>query len=229
VVNVANASDVPFTANYSAFGSVTGTGLDWMPFGFAGGINDTDTGLVRFGARDFDSLIGRWTSKEPLRFGALHTNFYVYADNDPIGRFDVDGLLVDITYDRRSGKVTVRDVDTGEAATYKAFSGGKPFGDPIPAGWWEVLHREGRPNYWRLDAVDSSPRNDTHDPTGRNRFRLHGPGRSIGCVTAKDGADNLQNWLKAASIIMRTKTVLIRDEINWWGEDIIKYGDLIVE
>ena len=37
VVNVSNASDVPFTANYTSFGEATGTGLEWMPFGFAGG------------------------------------------------------------------------------------------------------------------------------------------------------------------------------------------------
>jgi YD repeat-containing protein len=56
VVNVTNDADVPFTASYSAFGEVTGTELDWMPFGFAGGQFDQDSGLVRFGARDLDPL-----------------------------------------------------------------------------------------------------------------------------------------------------------------------------
>jgi len=41
VVNVSNASDVPFTANYTSFGEATGTGLEWMPFGFAGGDSTT--------------------------------------------------------------------------------------------------------------------------------------------------------------------------------------------
>ncbi|MCB9610787.1 MAG: hypothetical protein H6716_29655, partial [Polyangiaceae bacterium] len=38
---------------------------DFVPFGFAGGIHDADTGLVRFGARDYDAVTGRWTSKDP--------------------------------------------------------------------------------------------------------------------------------------------------------------------
>jgi RHS repeat-associated protein len=90
-VNVANAGDVPFTASYTSFGEVTGTGLDWMPFGFAGGIGDVDTKLVRFGARDYDAIVGRWTSKDPI----LHTggnNLYAYAMNNPVTFRDQWGL-----------------------------------------------------------------------------------------------------------------------------------------
>jgi len=36
-----------------------------QPFGFAGGIYDPDTGLVRFGARGYDAETGRWTAKDP--------------------------------------------------------------------------------------------------------------------------------------------------------------------
>jgi len=32
----------------------------FQPFGFAGGIYDRDTGLARFGARDYNTEIGRW-------------------------------------------------------------------------------------------------------------------------------------------------------------------------
>jgi RHS repeat-associated protein len=92
VVNVANANDAPFTATHATFGEVSGAGLEWMPFGFAGGIHDSDTGLTRFGARDYDAQVGRWTAKEPMLFGARRTNFYVYVNNDPVNRRDPTGL-----------------------------------------------------------------------------------------------------------------------------------------
>jgi RHS repeat-associated protein len=90
VVNVANSADVPFTASYTSFGEVTGTGLDWMPFGFAGGVYDSDTELLRFGARDIDSRFGRWLSKDPIRFDA-GPHFYGYVENDPINHVDPFG------------------------------------------------------------------------------------------------------------------------------------------
>jgi len=78
---------------YSAFGIPTVIGLgsiDDIPFGFAGGHYDADTGLVRFGARDYDPMIGRWVSKDPsLFFGGI--NFYVYSHNDPVNYVDPDG------------------------------------------------------------------------------------------------------------------------------------------
>ncbi|MBM4344442.1 MAG: hypothetical protein FJ100_13820 [Deltaproteobacteria bacterium] len=36
------------------------------PFGFAGGLHDADTGLVRFGAREYDPRIGRWLARDPI-------------------------------------------------------------------------------------------------------------------------------------------------------------------
>jgi RHS repeat-associated protein len=91
VVNVMNPSDVPFTASYSSFGEVTGTGLEWMPFGFAGGVFDSDTGLSRFGARDFDPSVARWTNKDPGRWSTGDLNLYLYSYGDPLNYIDPDG------------------------------------------------------------------------------------------------------------------------------------------
>jgi RHS repeat-associated protein len=41
----------------------------FQPFGYAGGEYDWTTGLTRFGARDYDASIGRWTAKVPIGFG----------------------------------------------------------------------------------------------------------------------------------------------------------------
>jgi RHS repeat-associated protein len=88
--------------DYDAWGNVThlvdpsctvgGTALCFQPFGFAGGVWEPSTGVVRFGARDYDPQAGRWTQKDPTRFDALETNFYAYAADEPINNIDPTGL-----------------------------------------------------------------------------------------------------------------------------------------
>ncbi|AUX20925.1 uncharacterized protein SOCEGT47_014010 [Sorangium cellulosum] len=63
----------------------------FTPFGFAGGLYDPHTGLVRFGARDYDPEIGRWTAKDPPLFDGGGTNLYGYALGDPVNRTDPTG------------------------------------------------------------------------------------------------------------------------------------------
>jgi|GEM_PF-3768446 len=81
--------------DYDEFGLIIDEDLaeNWEPvlFGYAGGLQDRDTGLIRFGARDYDPMVGRWTSKEPLGFNGS-SNFYVYAENDPVNRIDFNGF-----------------------------------------------------------------------------------------------------------------------------------------
>jgi RHS repeat-associated protein len=78
---------------YDEFGNqLSNTNPDFQPFGYVGGITDYDTDLIRFGARDYDPSIGRWTSKEPLGFGGA-LNWYVYVGNDPVNKVDPSGLV----------------------------------------------------------------------------------------------------------------------------------------
>ena len=78
---------------YDEFGNIeTDTNPGFQPFGFAGGIYDQDTGLTRFGARDYDAYTGRWSSKDPIRFAGGDTNLYGYVLNDPINFIDPLGL-----------------------------------------------------------------------------------------------------------------------------------------
>lgn len=77
---------------YDAFGNVvTDSNPGFQPFGFAGGIYDRDTGLVRFGARDYDPTTGRWTAKDPILFEGGDFNLYGYALQDPVNFIDPDG------------------------------------------------------------------------------------------------------------------------------------------
>jgi RHS repeat-associated protein len=75
--------------DYDEFGRVLlDTNPGFQPFGFAGGLYDPETGLVRFGARDYDAEVGRWTAKDPLLFDGGDTNLYAYAGNDPVNNQD---------------------------------------------------------------------------------------------------------------------------------------------
>jgi len=64
-----------------------------VPFGFAGGLHDRDTGLVRFGYRDYDPDVGRWTAKDPIGFAGGDTDLYGYVLNDPVNLIDPLGLI----------------------------------------------------------------------------------------------------------------------------------------
>jgi RHS repeat-associated protein len=92
VVNAATG-EVVQRMDYDAFGRVLNdTNPGFQPFGFAGGLYDDDTGLVRFGARDYDAYSGRWTAKDPILFGAGAANLYQYVNSDPVNLIDPTGL-----------------------------------------------------------------------------------------------------------------------------------------
>lgn len=82
--------------DYDSFGNiVSDTNPGFQSFGFAGGLYDQHTKLTRFGARDYDAEVGRWTSKDPILFEAGDTNLYGYVFNDPINFVDPFGLACD--------------------------------------------------------------------------------------------------------------------------------------
>jgi RHS repeat-associated protein len=79
--------------DYDEFGNVErDTNVGFQPFGFAGGLHDSDTKLVRFGLRDYDAEIGRWTAKDHVLFGGNDLNLYEYVLSDPVNMIDPYGL-----------------------------------------------------------------------------------------------------------------------------------------
>jgi RHS repeat-associated protein len=91
VVNT-ETGDVVQRMDYDAWGNILeDTNPGFQPFGFAGGIHDSHTGLVRLGARDYDPIVGRWTTKDPIRFEGNDANLYGYVLADPINNLDPYG------------------------------------------------------------------------------------------------------------------------------------------
>ena len=85
---------------YDSFGNIiknTKPSLP-IPIGFAGGLVDHDTGLVRFGYRDYDPACGRFTCPDPLGDTGGDHDLYDYCVDDPVNSYDITGLLPD-TFD----------------------------------------------------------------------------------------------------------------------------------
>jgi RHS repeat-associated protein len=122
VVDTSNGNIVE-RIDYDEFGKVvrdTNPGL--LVSGFAGGLYDHDTGLVRFGARDYDPTVGRWTTKDSARFAGGDTNLYAYAYGEPIDFVDFDGrnanpTPANVPWDYLTGSYTLPLGDTGTYVT----------------------------------------------------------------------------------------------------------------
>ncbi|MDA8178745.1 MAG: PASTA domain-containing protein [Deltaproteobacteria bacterium] len=81
---------------YDAWGvrlSDTNPSFD-LPIGFAGGIPESATGLVRFGFRDYEPGTGRWAAKDPIFFRGGQGNLFSYVDGDPVTYKDPTGQWI---------------------------------------------------------------------------------------------------------------------------------------
>ena len=90
VVDVSSGSVIERIDYDERGNTLNDTNPGFIPFGFAGGIVDRDTGLIRFGARDYDPSAGRWTTRDStgLRSG---TNVYEYANSNSVNFVDRTG------------------------------------------------------------------------------------------------------------------------------------------
>ena len=217
------------SSRYDAWGVRTTVGAqDAASFGFTGHLEHKELGLVFTLYRAYDPVTGRWLSRDPIGENG-GVNLYGYVSNSPLNLWDPLGLEVDANFNVGTGRVTVTDRDTGASASMDAYSGGNPWGDPIPTGPFDILDHPDN-DFFRLEPDDDPYGDDTRNDSGRNKFRLHRPGRSVGCITAKDQ----QEWEKVRDLIRNTKTseVVVKSKsINPLApraEKIKKYGDLTV-
>ncbi len=87
-----STGSLPQTYVYDSFGKLTAsTGSLVNTFRYTGREFDTETNLQFSRARYFDQNAGRFVSEDPIRFKA-GTNFYHYADNNPVVANDPLGL-----------------------------------------------------------------------------------------------------------------------------------------
>jgi RHS repeat-associated protein len=123
VVNTSTGS-IAEEIKYDEFGNVmSDTNPGFQPFGFAGGLYDQDTKLLRFGVRDYYPATGRWTAKDPILFNGGDTNLYGYVLNDPVNLVDPAGLEGDddCSACKEKAKEVLKKVVKMELKTY-----GKP-------------------------------------------------------------------------------------------------------
>ena len=94
---VSNSShDIVKEIVYDSFGNILSDSNPsfYIAFRYAGGLYDEDTMLSRFGYRDYDSYIAKWTAKDPIDFSGGDSNLYSYVLNDGVNFVDPSGLLV---------------------------------------------------------------------------------------------------------------------------------------
>ncbi|MBX3021994.1 MAG: PKD domain-containing protein [Bdellovibrionales bacterium] len=188
---------------YNEFGMVVSdSNPGFQPFGFAGGLYDSDTELVRFGARDYDPETGRWTSKDPILFNGGDTNLYGYTFNDPINLIDPTGLTWE--YNNGTGQLTHIDNNTGvrtPAGTgYSGTGQGRNNPDmspvsnvgPIPTGSYTIRPPINSPQTGP-NALPLNPNSGTNT-FGRSGFQIHGNNpsndASHGCIILPPGVRN---------------------------------------
>ncbi|MDH5300736.1 MAG: hypothetical protein OEW58_05170 [Gammaproteobacteria bacterium] len=83
------------TISYDSYGRVLNDSDPTLvlPIGFAGGLADPVTGLLRMGFRDYDPAAGRWVARDPALYDGRQLNFYSYVGNDPVNHTDPSGLF----------------------------------------------------------------------------------------------------------------------------------------
>ncbi len=172
----------------------------FQPFGFAGGLYDPDTGLVRFGVRDYDASFGTWLSKDPIGFDGGDASLYAYAGNDPINFGDPSGL-------GRTKRATAREA-LAEALDDPRFKTREAF-------CWICRKKGGGWEYVKLFWGPPPPRNLKWNPPAnpdkrrcKASFHTHPPG-----ANSVPSPEDEREWFPGTWQLYRTRTHFI------WGGD----------
>lgn len=108
----------------------------------------------------------------------------------------------------------------------------------LPIGMYHIVTNRGdtdprHTDWFRLDAQDSKPFDDIHEPTGRDGFRLHAGIESHGCTTFDIyNQEAMLGWSVLKQILNSTSTTKVQDKrgkqwMNPWAE-LDDYGTIHV-
>jgi len=202
--------------DYTSFGRMivdTNPGFD-LAIGFAGGIIDPDTGLIRFGFRDYDPLSGRWTTRDPILFSGGQVNLYAYAGNNPVKQRDPTGLLCvggevyaiygggfQTCYDQNGDWSFCSEVGFGAGQGVSV----NPFGQAAGAGDADYVSAELGCSVGPLGLGGAAKLDDSGCLTAGTKCSL-GPVTCDGGVSGKPG-DLRKSWLDSFDDLTKTKCV----------------------
>lgn len=202
----ATSGAVAEAITYDAWGNVTSdTKAGFIPIGFAGGLRDTDTGLVKFGAREYDPRTGRWTGPDPIAYDGGDSNLYRYLFGDPINGTDTTGL---------GGKLT--GTDPGHFQVPRE-------GSPLPPPEWPSLFDPTN----LLPPSSSTPAGPSTPPTGSpggsppKRQPVDWSGKCLSASLCQDIEQNMRDLTKQRP----GPGCLIGPAFCQWGEPHDRTGD----
>jgi hypothetical protein len=168
----------------------------------------------RFGARDYDPEVGKWTGKDPISFDGGDSNLYGYVYQNPIELIDPSGLKC--TYSQSTGHLVCVNDQTGRGYvdTYGHSGQGMgrnnpPFQDlpnigPIPEGTYTFGPPSGDlgPNTRPLAPTPDTLRNFPKD-RDPNSFFFHGGTQSRGCIISN--SPNIRGSIPTGEVLVVTK------------------------
>jgi RHS repeat-associated protein len=181
---------------YDALGrTILNSNPGFQPFGYAGGISDLATGLIHFGAREYDPSVGSWITPDPLLFDGDGANLYAYVGGDPVNRTDPSGLTTYVSCRQVGGEgnhgvvghcaVRVLDANRGIDQTIELIPNGKDEKEIYWRGPWDPKTADFDPNHWITvrppcgltdEEFDDAVLRSAFRETLKERGKEYGPG-----------------------------------------------------